>query len=65
MYDGVCPQTKPSKTVHSFVHDKHMNAYGVELKSQLHSMTPKKFFRTQISVRTSPHSFENYLRKCL
>ena len=42
----VCFQTKSSKTVHSFMRDRRINAYGVRLKSHLNSLvklTPQKF----------------------
>ena len=44
---GVCLQTKPSKTVHSFMCDICMNAYGVKLKKSIvligYKLSPRTF----------------------
>ena len=61
---GVCLQTKPSKTVLSFMLDKSMNAYGVKLESHVYSsvkLTLKHFSFTQNFVRALSNSFEGYL----
>ena len=44
----LCIKAKPSKTVHSFLRNKCMNAYGVKLKSHWYSgvlLTPQNFLK--------------------